>query len=415
MRTLFRFLLAIASLSASYGQADPSWWTGQQTQIVDSTKPSSNLSPLNLGQLKYTAFQAKRYFDIYVPGGAGPELAALSASLQNKGSDDFSIANLGQLKSIANPFYSKLASLGYDTRQNLLNRGYPPSWVHATPWDPSTPIEENYLPATLGQLKMTFSFDVTNLFPFVDSDGNGLNDTWETTYLQYVGANPNGDDDLDGFTNLQEYNNGTNPADYYNGKIPQITLVSGDGQTTPPNRFTTQPLKVLVKNEAGQALRNAPVCFLVTDGYSNVSTSRYYNSPLFKEIKLRTNYNGEVQVYSKSHADEQFPNSVKVFPVRYAGTFVMFTSTTSYNLPPAAPTNVTVISGPVVNGQITNTITWQDNSSDENYFVIERSFDGIEWKSLPVKGANVTTATDINPSAGLPRYLYRVSSSYNGE
>ena len=47
-----------------------------------------------------------------------------------------------------------------------------------------------------------------------DTDGDGMHDSWETTY----GLDPNFDDsaddlDLDTFSNLTEYQSGTNPND----------------------------------------------------------------------------------------------------------------------------------------------------------------------------------------------------------
>ncbi|MBI4659155.1 MAG: VCBS repeat-containing protein [Verrucomicrobia bacterium] len=46
-----------------------------------------------------------------------------------------------------------------------------------------------------------------------DSDADGLADSWETQYFGSTSSqNGNGDFDADGFTNLQEYLNGTNPA-----------------------------------------------------------------------------------------------------------------------------------------------------------------------------------------------------------
>lgn len=44
-----------------------------------------------------------------------------------------------------------------------------------------------------------------------DRDGNGLPDDWEITNFGHIGVNPNADPDGDGWTNYQEYRNGTNP------------------------------------------------------------------------------------------------------------------------------------------------------------------------------------------------------------
>ena len=42
-------------------------------------------------------------------------------------------------------------------------------------------------------------------------EGSGLPYSWEIEYFGYIGINPNADPDGDGYTNLQEYQNGTNP------------------------------------------------------------------------------------------------------------------------------------------------------------------------------------------------------------
>jgi glycosidase len=71
------------------------------------------------------------------------------------------------------------------------------------------------------------------LFGVTDTDGDGLPDTWEMQF----GLNPNdstgingpdGDPDMDGFTNLQEYLAGTNPRD--ENSLLRITQLSNGGR-----------------------------------------------------------------------------------------------------------------------------------------------------------------------------------------
>ncbi|MCI0536033.1 MAG: hypothetical protein L0Z50_12480 [Verrucomicrobiales bacterium] len=48
-------------------------------------------------------------------------------------------------------------------------------------------------------------------FGFSDTDGNSLSDDWEQRYFSRLGVDPNADPDGDGFTNLQESQQGTHP------------------------------------------------------------------------------------------------------------------------------------------------------------------------------------------------------------
>ena len=74
--------------------------------------------------------------------------------------------------------------------------------------------------------------------PPADTDGDGMPDSWETQY----GLNPNnasdasGDLDNDGHTNLEEYQNGWNPADP-NSPVPPPADTDGDGM---PDSWETQ-------------------------------------------------------------------------------------------------------------------------------------------------------------------------------
>jgi hypothetical protein len=46
-----------------------------------------------------------------------------------------------------------------------------------------------------------------------DSDGDGLPDEWERAYFGDLRYGPDDDPDGDGYTNLEEYNAGTDPTD----------------------------------------------------------------------------------------------------------------------------------------------------------------------------------------------------------
>ncbi len=51
-----------------------------------------------------------------------------------------------------------------------------------------------------------------NVSAVVDSDGDGLDDSWEQDHFGDLDETANGDPDGDGFTNLQEFENGTDPT-----------------------------------------------------------------------------------------------------------------------------------------------------------------------------------------------------------
>ena len=208
----------IARLQAAANKPDPAW--------PDDYPVADDYAVANLGQLKALATQAAAEFDapLSVPG-AGARVRVLigawaAAPASGMTRDDYAALNQGQLKSVASPFYKRLAAAGYT--------GQPLSSGQVLPWSDVTSDDESFALVNLGQLKRLFSFEpvLVNLVPG-DDDHDGLPDAWETTYFNTPAAQT-GDShaDGDGLSNRQEYLLGTNPAQTAQSEAPaQLSLI----------------------------------------------------------------------------------------------------------------------------------------------------------------------------------------------
>ncbi|MEI6197822.1 MAG: hypothetical protein WCS42_26200, partial [Verrucomicrobiota bacterium] len=107
------------------------------------------------------------------------------------------------LHSGTNQFYANQVFAIWTTT-NLLT-----AWqVEMELW-PTNPVVMPFTAATLGRQDLFFrAQDWTG----VDSNGNGIPDWWEWKNFGLIGVDPNADPDGDGWTNLQEFQNGTNPS-----------------------------------------------------------------------------------------------------------------------------------------------------------------------------------------------------------
>ena len=277
-----RLLLALACLVPLLAlAAPPGWWADRQ--VLDSNATKNDYGPANQGQLKNIATRAYEELQTKLPASTwnspeGQALTGLVASWNPTQGNNYTPVNQGQLKAVAKIFYDVLILQGYAT-------GYP--------WTDTTADDANYAPANIGQVKNVFAFDLGG--SSIDSDGNGLGDSWEITYFGQIGADPNADPDGDGLTNLQEYQNNTNPIDYFNGQAPSLTKISGDNQEGAPGSFLPLPFVVKVTNSTGQALNNAPVTFAVVDGGGLLAASSGGATATF--LQTRTDSAGLVTAF----------------------------------------------------------------------------------------------------------------------
>jgi len=268
--------------------ANPSWWTDSGTAIIDSEAShdaSENYAPANLGQLKNVAAKAKLHLDNYLPQKAGSQIDDLINSFEPRSeqgytqaqidafiADNYAPINLGQLKAVAKLFYDRLQDFDYDTEANLITHGYPANQIfNGYPWNPATPKGDNYAPANLGQLKMVFSFDL--------SAPTGQLPSWWVAHFfpDQSGILPGDDSDGDGLTNLQEFQQQSDPTNYYSQGgttiTPTLTIIEGDTQAGVAGQYLPRALKVEVRNSADNGLMvGTPVVFS-TGGDGGFSTA----------------------------------------------------------------------------------------------------------------------------------------------
>lgn len=202
------FMLSFCGLIPSVLAVNPSWWTDQQYGFWNGSD-TDYFAPLNVGQLKYVANQAKAYLDSELGGinwndAYSPNSNPLPFS--NTG-DNFAPVNVGQLKAVAYGFYRVLAEVDYPVRASLMYQGVSSADISVVdgmnvPWNGIGLNPENYAPANVGQLKVVFSFSVNpdgssaydlsgigDVYGFVDTDAdNDLFDAWVKLLAGEVGS-----------------------------------------------------------------------------------------------------------------------------------------------------------------------------------------------------------------------------------
>ena len=144
-------------------------------------------------------------------------------------------------------------------------------------------------------------------------DVNGLPFDWETFYGIPFGTNsstlaPNGD----GLTLLANYQQGLNPNDFYIGVAPALNIISGNGQTGPPNGFVPAPLIVSVTDGNGNPLVNAPITFTVGQGGGQVQKSS--NSSPGTAITVQTDPNGQAKAFFQLPASTNNTSQISAVP-----------------------------------------------------------------------------------------------------
>ena len=210
-------------------------------------------------------------------------------------------------------------------------------------------------------------------------DTNGLPLGWEKFYGIPFGTDPNALAARgDGITYLQAFQQGLNPNDYYNGRLPNLTILSGTPQTGLPGALAPQALIVQVMDVNGAPLLNAPIQFQTDVGQLLASN----NASPTNMLVLRTDENGQAKAFF------QLPNSQNTICTVTAlatsngqssppATFTITSDdgTGSY-VSPFAPTNFVSQGNP--DGTVD--MTWTNNTDDQTPVEIEMQQVDGSWK-----------------------------------
>ncbi len=144
----------------------------------------------------------------------------------------------------------------------------------------------------------------------VDSDGDGLSDGWERDR----GLDPLSDADAaldldgDGRSNLEEFQVGSDPTDFFNGTTPVITVLAGGDGRAGPNGS----LQIQVSTIDGLPLANAPVAFLVAEGSSRLAISAGIDAPVAISQTVRTLSDGAATVFYRTPPGQSSSGTVTI-------------------------------------------------------------------------------------------------------
>jgi regulation of enolase protein 1 (concanavalin A-like superfamily) len=250
---------------------------------------------------------------------------------------------------------------------------------------------------TIGQGKITGM----TLGAATDVDGNGLPDLWEQRYFGTTGNNPQADYDGDGLSNLVEYQQGSDPTNFYSQNstplVPVLGIVSGDAQTVFDGIWLHDDLVVsVIDSSTGQPIPNAPVTFVVSKGDAELASTR--SGTTGSTLSLVTDASGIARAALTMNDDVAAKVTVTT---RGASTNVTFTEGTHWalgrwNFETGDTASITDVSGNGKTATAVGTLTTSQGIEGTEAL----SFDGASYLQTQVPGqATATLMAWIRPTS----------------
>ncbi len=233
-------------------------------------------------------------------------------------------------------------------------------------------------------------------------DTSQLANYWKYLYFGTLTVDPNGlvPWSAGQLTNLQAFEEGMNPLDYYDGQPPTLSIVSGTNQIGSPGGFVPAPLVVAVTDSDGNPIVDAPVTFSVTSGTLQTSSG---GTPGTSVIAF-TDKNGIAQIFFQLPAavssTSQITFSAGTGSSLASGTFSASSDGGSGQfISPFAPSDCLG----TVNGDGNLVLTWDNNTDNETAIYIEQQQSGGSWSEIASVGPGTSTYTVMSPTPGAYR------------
>jgi hypothetical protein len=264
-------LLASSPLPTNKPAHYPAWWferdvLPRSTNIALPVWPDHYLAAddyalVNQGQVQHLAHQAYAELDARLPGGAGTNLATLIGGFDSD--DPYVLANVGQVKKIARPFYDRLIEAGH---------------ISGYSWDAGM---DDYALANVGQVKNLFNFDLTLLDPPLaprhfsawEQDNGSVDLEWEDASTNETGFLIERSDD-----NGQTWQLITTVAANSTG----YTVAAAQAGTSGSSRFRSRSTNAAGSSssaDTGQTAELEPSGDKDNDGLSNAEEIEYGTEP----------------------------------------------------------------------------------------------------------------------------------------
>jgi regulation of enolase protein 1 (concanavalin A-like superfamily) len=231
--------------------------------------------------------------------------------------------------------------------------------------------------------------------------GDALPDAWAMQHFGHTGVDPNADPDNDGLTNLQEYQQGTDPHDYYNGVMTSISIDSGNNQSGAPDAFVVNPLAVKVTDGATNATKvNAPITFVSATAQLSASI----NGALSSSVQVRTDSQGRATVFIKLPSTGLIHQVTAKANSGSSSAQVVFSATLAQLTPSPASISLSVDQGEVQERALSLVNTLGQSVS----YIVDPPSVSIPWMSgeTPQDAANPEYNWKDSDVAGGPAYVW---------